>query len=280
MLCSSFEKNVGLPPSTERLQSFILSKFDLVGFRQEMNHEDVWNLITVYMDKLHSLELLIIEELESSLSQDNKDCLESELSRHEKETSSALLHQIFATNGNLGALEDLPAEKIEGMLMEFMASSSDEITPSSDETPSIQMQYQVSTSLQQADDDNEIPPPSEWDINLYEIHFQKRIESRDGRNNVFGQMVRADKWLLKLLQLQTWDETGWKTEVKSLPKVASAPNIIRLLGSVYNESPLTYCLVLEYCAGGDLQEALKKSTHPTFFVTDCVRHSPWYGLSP
>lgn len=257
-------ENVGLPPSMERLQSFILSKFDLVGFQQEMNHEDVWNLITVYMDKLHSLELLIIEELESSLSEDNKDCPESELSRHEKETSSALLHQIFATNGNLPAFEDLPADKIKAILMEFMASSSVETSPISDETPSLEMQYQASTTLQHADEDNEIPQPSEWDINLYEIHFQKRI-GRGTAGTTYLAKWSGQQVAVKVAAITDMGLDGWKTEVKSLRKLHH-PNIIRLLGSVYNESPLTYCLVLEYCAGGDLQEALKKPTHPTFFV--------------
>ena len=257
-------ENVGLPPSMERLQSFILSEFDLVGFQQEMNHEDVWNLITVYMDKLHSLELLIIEELESSLSEDNKDCTEPELSRHEKETSSALLHQIFATNGNLPALEDLPADKIKAMLIDFMATSSGEIPPSSDETPSRHVQSQASTSLQHAVEENEIPPPSEWDINLYEIHFQKRI-GRGTAGTTYLAKWSGQQVAVKVAAITDMGLDGWKTEVKSLRKLHH-PNIIRLLGSVYNESPLTYCLVLEYCAGGDLHEALKKSTHPKFFV--------------
>ena len=45
------------------------------------------------------------------------------------------------------------------------------------------------------------------------------------------------------------------------------PNIIRLLGSVYHESPLTYCLVLEYCNAGDLSTVLKYPTPKNFFFT-------------
>lgn len=57
---------------------------------------------------------------------------------------------------------------------------------------------------------------------------------------------------------------GWKTETSSLQRLHH-PNIIRLLGSIYNPSPLTYCLVLEYCNAGDLSAALTKETPPNFF---------------
>ncbi len=45
------------------------------------------------------------------------------------------------------------------------------------------------------------------------------------------------------------------------------PNVIRLLGSVYHETPLTYCLVLEYCNAGDLSTVLKYPTPKNFFFT-------------
>ena len=57
---------------------------------------------------------------------------------------------------------------------------------------------------------------------------------------------------------------GWKTKVQSLQRLHH-PNVIRLLGSVYNENPLTYCLVLEFCNAGDLSAALQRPTPPNFF---------------
>ena len=44
-------------------------------------------------------------------------------------------------------------------------------------------------------------------------------------------------------------------------------NIIRFFGAIYNPSPLTYCLVLEYCDGGDLSAVLMKDTPSNFFIT-------------
>ena len=174
-------ENVGLPPSMERLQSFILTEFDLMGFQREMNHESVWNLITVYMDKLHSLELLIIEELESSLSEDNKDCADSSLTDQANVDISELLENAFASNGNLQELENMPAAKVKTLLLEMMTASSRKplsTTGSEIPTESLPMPQRVSNSNQRLvndDNDDEKPVPSEWDINLYEIHFQKRI---------------------------------------------------------------------------------------------------------
>ncbi|KAI2489898.1 protein tyrosine kinase [Fragilaria crotonensis] len=275
-------ENVGLPPSMERLQSFILSEFDLEGFQQEMNHESVWNLITVYMDKLHSLELLIIEELESSLSEDNKDSPASNLTDQANDDTAALLHQALGTNGNLQKLEDMPADRVKAVVLAMMTASScnpiskgDGLIPS-ESTPS---QPRAANSMQLlAGDDgvDEKPVPSEWDINLYEIHFQKRI-GRGTAGTTYLAKWSGQEVAVKVAAVTEMGLDGWKTEVKSLRKLHH-PNIIRLLGSVYNESPLTYCLVLEYCNGGDLQEAMKKSTHPKFFfkVASDIAHGMAY----
>ena len=60
---------------------------------------------------------------------------------------------------------------------------------------------------------------------------------------------------------------GFTAELMSLKKLHHA-NIIRFLGAIYNPSPLTYCLVLEYCDGGDLAAALAGGNTPTKFFTN------------
>lgn len=69
---------------------------------------------------------------------------------------------------------------------------------------------------------------------------------------------------------------GWKAELKSLRKMHHV-NIIRCLGAIQQQSPLTYCLVLEYCNGGDLSECLSGLTPPKFFTT--VASGVAYGMS-
>ena len=58
---------------------------------------------------------------------------------------------------------------------------------------------------------------------------------------------------------------GWSAELMSLKKLHHT-NVIRFMGSIYNTSPLMYCLVLEYCDGGDLSVALASNTPPKFFT--------------
>ena len=58
---------------------------------------------------------------------------------------------------------------------------------------------------------------------------------------------------------------GFTAELLALKKLHHT-NIIRFLGAIYNPSPLTYCLVLEFCDGGDLAVALARGcTPPKFF---------------
>mmetsp|Transcript_3646 Transcript_3646/g.6119 ORF Transcript_3646/g.6119 Transcript_3646/m.6119 type:complete len:808 (+) Transcript_3646:32-2455(+) len=257
-------QNVGLPAPMERLQSFILSEFDLNGFQQEMNVEDVWDLITVYMDKLHSLELLIVEEIECSLAEGEGEAeymMEPPNSDINKADPRDLLSLVFASTDDL---ESMPAEMIKAKLMDFVNADGAALSPASRELsppPSPPLSGNFGTSLQS--EDEEKPLPSEWDINLYEIHFQRRI-GRGTAGTTYLAKWSGQEVAVKVAAITSMGLDGWKTEVKSLRKLHH-PNIIRLMGSVYNETPLTYCLVLEYCDGGDLHDALQKPTHSKFF---------------
>merc|ERR1712226_1175314 len=55
-----------LSPRLKELQTLILNDFDAF---QQQNYEigSIWDLLTEYIDKLHSVELLIVEDLEISL---------------------------------------------------------------------------------------------------------------------------------------------------------------------------------------------------------------------
>lgn len=47
------------------VQDHIRKDFDIDKFRQAMSMDEFWRAITLYMDRLHSIELLILEELDS-----------------------------------------------------------------------------------------------------------------------------------------------------------------------------------------------------------------------
>ena len=82
-------------------------------------------------------------------------------------------------------------------------------------------------------------------------------------------LVFTGKWTgqnvaVKVASITEFGLEGWRTEVNALQRLHH-PNIIRLMGSIYNENPQTHCLVLEYCNGGDLGTALRYPTPRNFF---------------
>jgi len=260
-LLDVIREGVVLPEPMERLQSYILREFDLKGFQEELSTEDVWNLITVHMDKLHSLELHVIEEIECSLAEggvffDRKENIQSI-------DPNIALSDIFESSSNLSEkLVQMSPEEIKLKLITHLARS--DITPS----PPVVV---VSGAESPMSSSSELPlplqdspgAPSEWDIDLYEIKFEKRI-GRGTAGTTYLAKWSGQKVAVKVAAITKMGLDGWQTEVESLRKLHH-PNVIRLLGCVYNETPLTYCLVLEYCNGGDLASALTKPTSSNFF---------------
>ncbi len=55
-----------LSPKLQELQMIILSDFESL-IHAQYDFDNIWNLITLYVDKLHSVELLLVEELECCL---------------------------------------------------------------------------------------------------------------------------------------------------------------------------------------------------------------------
>eukprot|EP00977_Amphora_coffeiformis_P011575 scaffold2782_cov182-Amphora_coffeaeformis.AAC.5 len=108
------------------------------------------------------------------------------------------------------------------------------------------------------------PQSKEWEIDLYQIRFKKRIGQ-----GAAGTTYLADwggtRVAVKVASITEMGLDGWRTEVQALQKLHH-PNIIRLMGSVYHPNPLTFCLVLEYCDAGDLDTAMQRVT-PRNFVS-------------
>jgi hypothetical protein len=253
-------EGVVLPPQLEELQQQILLKFNLSGI-QLPSTQTVWNLITIYMDRLHSLELLLIEELESALANaDPTDIVPPTLDELPSILQS-ILRDVY--------WQDWPAEEVKAKLVKYMGGAKGSCVPSS-ATPD---------PLHRADsieaNSNHSKEKSEWDINLYEIQFQKRI-GRGTAGTTYLATWSGQEVAVKVAAITEMGLDGWKTETSSLQRLHH-PNIIRLLGSIYNPSPLTYCLVLEYCNAGDLSTALTAVTPPNFF--DRVSKDMAHGLA-
>jgi Protein tyrosine and serine/threonine kinase len=252
----------------------------------------LWEILTCYIDKLHSLELLIVEELECSAPQSGADSddssqsicrVSSDMSKNMVVNDSNQHHPWQKLLGSVATSEEDLKQKITNMspndLKQWLLTSLSQDTnsnghhhmttqpqidiPAKSESP---IEY-GSESLNRVEDLlrqlTQTPASKEWEIDLYEIKFLKRI----GQGTA-GTTYLAD-WnglqvAVKVASITEMGLDGWRTEAQALQKLHH-PNIIRLLGSVYHPNPLTFCLVLEYCNAGDLAMALKKVTPVNFF---------------
>ena len=165
--------------------------------------DDFWAGITLYMDKLHSMELLLLEELDHCNNE----------------------------------LEDI-----------------DLLSLARNTTKNISMDKSKDVT------DLEL---NEWEISLYDVEFHQRIGRGSAGTTYVGKWM-GQKVAVKVASVNEFGVEGWRTELASLKRLHH-PNIVRFLGAIYNSTPLTYCLVLEYC-DGDLSRALEKSTPAGFVV--------------
>ena len=153
-------EGVALPPQLEELQQQILLKFNLSGIQLPSTHT-VWNVITIYIDRLHSLELLLIEELESALANTDPTDIVAPTFDQLPTILQSILRDVY--------WQDLPAEAVKAKLVKYMGEAKGSCVPSS-ATPDPSY---LGDSIEA--DSNHSKEKSEWDINLYEIQFQKRI---------------------------------------------------------------------------------------------------------
>lgn len=282
---------VVLSPEMLQLQRRLLSGTDLEQALQYCSDDmdNLWDLLTVYIDKLHSLELLIVEEIECCAPADDSDnhIHSSPLLDVPKTTNAALsgsvgidtpqqetfsnigiFQHLFGSTGGqnqaslLRQVEAMSPAELKDRLMIALSKDNNNVSASPESTSGTgngeprgveDLLREISCA----------PASKEWEIDLYEMRFLKQIGQGSAGTtylaNWGGQQVAV-----KVASITEMGLEGWRTEVQALQKLHH-PNIIRLLGSVYHPSPLTICLVLEYCKAGDLSNAIHQLTPRNFF---------------
>eukprot|EP00979_Chaetoceros_neogracilis_P014495 scaffold4668_cov267-Chaetoceros_neogracile.AAC.5 len=286
-LLQMVEKFTTPSPQMRDVQDMI-KDFNLKGLQRIMPLEDFWTIITLHIDQLHALELMLIEELRMCcvalyMEEDtNLGCASSRTARPNQRLDKSLLSNIMNSDWNILSesevaqeLATMPAEQVKQLLLRHVQGeeTSTESSRSSPKASSEARKRQFPIPLLE-------PPVSshnlkEWEIDLYEIEFRQRI----GRG--VGGTTYLAKWSGREVAVKVSANTdlgleGWYTEVHSL-KHLHHPNVIRLLGAVYNP-PQTYGLVLEYCNSGDLSKALERPTPANFFwkIADDVANGMSY----
>lgn len=263
-LCHGVRDLVVMSPELEEIQQRLLAgKTDGIG--QEIDSHNLWNMLTVYIDKLHSFELLILEEIEYAL----------EESKDENGQEGVHWSAVFGKYDRIEKLKDIvessPPDDVKGKVMAALRNEVGQHfkMPEGD---FINVQTTGDTNDGNTSEENRLdvmlkelssyPQSKEWEIDLYQIRFKKRIGQ-----GAAGTTYMADwggtRVAVKVASITEMGLEGWRTEVQALQKLHH-PNIIRLLGSVYHPNPLTFCLVLEYCDAGDLDTAMQRVTPRNF----------------
>lgn len=281
-----------LSPRLKDLQQIILTDFDSLR-GAEFDSLNIFDMITMYIDKLHSVELLIIEDLDLANANINSVwngahyAPISSRGRRKNErqrslSSSAVdraLEQISGTGSGSVSKELLadikrmsPEElkdKVLGLLSgSFALESRVDGGRNASRSVSIYPESAAAEILKQ-DMNNALHNPlersasKEWEISIYEIKFTKRLGQGASATTYLGKWT-GQNVAVKVASITEFGLEGWRTEVNALQRLHH-PNIIRLMGSIYNENPQTHCLVLEYCNAGDLASALRYPTPRNFF---------------
>lgn len=268
---------VALSPFLVSLQTRILAGpnpevWETTGY----STEELWDLLTNYMDKLHSLELLIVEELECAVFA-NRQQNSGSTSQNATITSDALKRVFgeFDSHDDLcKRIENMPPENTKALLLALLNQQPGACESASSYKDTSNMDnYQETAGKSTNELPNRLdallkelssePQNKEWEIDLYNVKFLKRIGQGSAGTTYLGEW-EGSRIAVKVAAINEMGLAGWRTEAKALQKLHH-PNIIRLLGAVYHPDPVTFCLVLEYCNGGDLSNAMRRPTPKSFF---------------
>lgn len=288
---------VQLSPRLKELQTVILNDFEALS-AQNFDAESLWDLLTEYINKLHSVELLIVEDLELSLprnsitpvintmhlispkiitSQAKKAVDETSLilTQFVREASSLLSESsTLDLNSLLSKVTAMSAIEVKESLLTALNEELGKDTPLTATTDSVEESGKLllvdtpRTTNQNENLRNIVKSTSqayskEWEISIYEIKFSRRIGQGASATTYLASWL-GQKVAVKVASITEFGLEGWRREVGALQRLHH-PNVIRLLGSVEHQNPLTYCLVLEFCNAGDLNSALKYPTPKNFF---------------
>jgi hypothetical protein len=188
-----------LSPALQDLQMIILANFESLKHAQ-YDVENIWNLISLYINKLHSVELFLIEELEycfpvkmsTKLSSTSLSTVVASHIPANKATSDdevppgEWLRQVFPTEGDSVAstIEYMSPDLIKQRLLEALytcdaGESYHTVKDGVDNyfSPNVGLKQEMNRFL---DTSVSTKAPAtrrenEWEISIYELKFTKRI---------------------------------------------------------------------------------------------------------
>jgi len=305
ILSSLVEQSIVLSPELRKLHNLIKKEFDLKAFRKAVTREEFWTIISIYIDRLHALELLIIEEIESNAFFTNFDTSNSIAENSPKGTPN------FSFDGNVSQKD---VEKISSILRveTYSQDGCDILIRASETLESYSPEYLKSCILSLCDpslqeNKSSLSKPGDTSKRLQENvpHLLTPTDTFESKNNKrllrnvesapIIQVPEEKDWAIDLYEIKFIKSIGrgvagttylgnWRGESVAVKVAAMTeiglegwdaevktlqslhhPNIVRLFGCIVSNCPQTHCLVLEYCDAGNLTEAMDNPTSNDFF---------------
>jgi len=269
------QDNLRLDNKIKELKHFVRhDDHQMKGIQKIITNSGFIKSSIVQYDKLHGIELSIIEEIEycQVLSEEVDPSLtQRHLMKddHRKPTHTEMAYAASAHSAFNNMSSSETRKMVEEMTPELMQSTLFSLLK-------VETEHSHSarsmTEVKDGEDEEDaslplhlVPVVNEWQVNLDELNFKKRI-GNGGAGTTYLSKWRRQDVAVKVAAANSLGMTGWKKELQFL-KNLHHPNVIRMLGCVYSETPFAMSLILEFCDQGDLGRVLNKATSKDFFLT-------------
>lgn len=195
-----------LSPRLEELQAIILTDYESLR-HAEFDAETIWDLITQYVDKLHSVELLLVEELECCLPVSMKRAISSgalssliiappspgrvddpSMSSTDEDHAAwnQALQRVFvpvAGESLVSKIKSMTGDEVKDRLLDFLGQGGGLHSQQENYADSIgagSTQHEAAANLKEEmnralSSPTKTPKSKEWEISIYELKFTKRI---------------------------------------------------------------------------------------------------------
>ena len=274
-----------LDEQLRKVQDTLESDFDLRAVRASISVERCWDLYSAHVDKMQRLEATLAAEVHRS-DQSNE--------RHREHAETVLHSTIGELSKGDGSAPDLATaatslqhvqpKVLKAELLRMITTKRQESVHASEQAANKRARASeaeassaasggsghASNGAKKARGDNKTresasasaAPNSAWLIGLDELKLEKRVGVGSSGTTYLAQW-RGAQVAVKVAGAGINKLGEWRAEVAALTQLRH-PHVVQYLGAV--QEPPTHCLVLEYCAGGDVRTALRSATPPGFVL--------------
>ena len=263
------------------MQEMLGSDFDLRAIRSALSAERCWDLFTAHVDRLQRLDARLAEAVRKA--DRSRVCSREHVTQVVHTLLGALADEKQHAGRLLGTPAD-PARLLEGLdprlLKSELARLLESQTRRGEGAPK-RARLEAATEGAAAGESGGDAGPSDepggaasglgeqmgeqWLIRLDELKLIKRV-GVGSSGTTYEAAWRGASVAVKVAGHGVTKLAEFRAEVAALTQLRH-PHVVQYMGAVVE--PPTHCLVLEYCAGGDLRTALRSATPPGLALKAC-----------